>query len=273
MFQKSFSYLNKTNLISSLNRSTKFIKTNSINRSNCELIKLFSKSSTNFNLTDKNDHIYELDLANYGHNLKKEETNKQLSNNNKQLTLHQDDDYHVDLDPNSKRIEIDYIRTIQPQLPATFNLATYADHLDIIKHLVKLNVKLYEIERDRELTKFLLTLNFEKDVVPYLNFLIRCGLHKQDLGPFLTKNFKILQENLVNLDKRIAYYKKMKFTKKEILKMMLDYPELINYPINIVDAKLGYFQRDLKIKPIFVRKMLYSCPKILKTNKTHLEVM
>lgn len=181
--------------------------------------------------------------------------------------------FNFDLDPNSTVVERDYIRSVQPELPPTFNLATYANHLDIIKQLVKLEVNICYLERKREVAKYLITLDFDKHVVPYLNFLARCGLRRDDFGNFLTQNFKVLQDDLENLQKRYDYYLKMKFTKKQITEMMLLYPKLISYPIDCVDAKLGYFQRYLRLKPAFVRKMLYNCPIILKTDKVHLEVI
>lgn len=191
----------------------------------------------------------------------------QTDDQRNELTVYGDDDDHSVLNPNSTRMEREYIRTIRPELPPTFNLATYANQLDIIRQLVKLNVKLYEIEKNRDLTKYLISLDFDRDVIPYLNFLIRCGFRRRDLGDFLTSNFQILKQNLENLEKRYAYYLKMGFTKKEVLEMMIHYPRFISHPIDQVDAKLGYIEKYLKIKPGYVRKMLFNCSKILREDK------
>lgn len=298
MFNRSFACLARP----SLGRSVKL--TNSWSERIGQQTKSFSRSPASLQF-DKNDQfdknkIYELSHYEMGklseqmdQGLQVQQSQRNQSNrkqhyqvgltndrrnqlnrlNRSDLELEpQEDDELSYKHPNTKAIRRDYIKTIQPELPPTFNLATYANHLDIIKQLVKLGVSIRRLEEDRETAKYLITLNFDKDVVPHLNFLIRCGLQKGDLGDFLTRNFKILQENLENLQKRFDYYKKMKFAPKQIVEMMLYYPKFINHPIEQVDAKLGYLQRYLKLKPVFVRKMLYNCPYILKTNKTHLEV-
>ena len=274
MYHKSLSYLNWTrSTFTSLNKSTKLINSTQLNEHhlNFNQAKLLTNSSIKLNFVDSNsDKIYELKFPTYDSNKADNQLTK-LTNED-ELSILKQKNCGLDLDPNTEIMERDFIRSIQPELPATFNLATYANHLDIIKQLVKLNVELYKIERDRELTKYLIRLDFNKDCIPILNFLIRCGFKRSELGRFLTKNFRIFQENLENLDKRIAYYEKMKFTKKEILEMMIDYPELISYSIESVDAKLGYIQRYLQLKPIFIRKMLLNCPRILKIDNVDLDV-
>ena len=305
MFHRSFSCLTRP----SIGWSTKMTNGNWLERGG-QQIKSLSRSPASFHSVDKNDRfdknkVYELSHYEVGKlnerldgferlqnrrdqrnrpnqrqqypvalsNDRRNQLNR-LNRSNSQNTVDwpTETKLSVDKNPNSTVVERDYIRSIQPELPPTFNLATYANHLDIIKQLVKLGVNIRHLEEDREVAKYLISLDFDKNVVPYLHFLIRCGIKKDDLGYFLTSNFKILQENLENLQKRFDYYKKMKFTRKQIVEMMLFFPKLINYPIEFVDAKLGYFQRYLRLKPAFVRQMFYNCPAILKTDKTHLEV-
>ena len=295
MFHRSFFHLTRASLSCSVKLANgQWLK------SGGQQAKSFGRSSTSSQVVDQNDRsdrVYELKHYETGQPNDQLDRSDGMENWQKQnwplrrrhypmgltndrrnqlarlrRSNRQDTGLDIVLDPNSTVVERYFIKSIQPELPPTFNLATYANHLDIIKHLVKLGVNIQRLERDREVAKYLITLDFEKHVMPYLHFLVRCGLRRDDLGNFLTENFKVLQENLENLQKRYDYYRKMKFSKKQITEMMLVYPKMINYPIDIVDAKLGYLQRYLKLKPVFVRQMLYNCPSILKTDRVHLEV-
>lgn len=238
-------------LISSINKSTKL-----------RIINKFSRCSINYDKSLNQDKVYELSFPVV------EQSNQDQLTNKISVISWEDSN----LNPNSKSIDREYIETIRPDLPATFNLATYANHLDIIGHLVKLNVKVYKLEQNRDLAKFILTLDFDRDVKPYLRFLYECGLQREDFGDFLTDNFKILQEELENLEKRLEYYKRMKFTKKEIKSMIKKYPNMLNYPVDYVDDRLGYIQRSLRIKPKFIRQMMINYPQLLSVNKMAFDV-
>lgn len=58
---------------------------------------------------------------------------------------------------------------IAPELRPTFNFAYYANKSDVIQKLIDLGVDFHKIEQKKKLPTYLLKLDFEKDVKPYIS--------------------------------------------------------------------------------------------------------
>ena len=85
---------------------------------------------------------------------------------------------------------------ISPTIPLSFNLAAFANKSETIQMLIKLGVDLAYIEkRFTETAEWLLKLDFETDVKPYIRFLVDNGVKPTDLGYFITKNPWIFGQN------------------------------------------------------------------------------
>ncbi|XP_076291827.1 mitochondrial transcription termination factor 3 isoform X2 [Lasioglossum baleicum] len=136
---------------------------------------------------------------------------------------------------------------IGPYTNATFNFAKFADDSFTIQQLVKLGVELYKLEKDREVVEMFLSLDFDKDIKPYITFLKDCGVQPENLGRFITKNPKIFKEDMDDLRTRIRYLMAHNFT-----------PAMIQ---NIGTFKLnGYKIRNLTTK----------CPKLITYSMMHI---
>lgn len=118
----------------------------------------------------------------------------------------------------------------------------YVNKSDVLQQLVKLGVNLYQIEKDPEAMKFILTLKFEdiKDTIIYLKEL---GLETEQIGYAITKNPLLLQENLEDLKVRVNYLQYKKFTPEMITRIVENNPFWLTYRYSILFhyIKIQYF--------------------------------
>ncbi|KAG8441773.1 hypothetical protein GDO86_010811 [Hymenochirus boettgeri] len=144
-----------------------------------------------------------------------------------------------------------------PIPPASFTLQDYVDQSETLRKLVLLGVDLSKIEKRRNVANFLLKLDFERDVTKILLFLKDVGLEDELLGAFLTKNPFILTEDLENLQKRVSYLALKKFSKEGISRMVVKAPYLLNFSVERLDNRLGFFQKELGLSAEKVN--MYQC--------------
>ncbi|ELK08659.1 mTERF domain-containing protein 1, mitochondrial [Pteropus alecto] len=169
-----------------------------------------------------------------------------------------------------------------PLPPFTFTLRDYVDHSETLRKLVFLGVDLSKIEKHPDAANLLLRLDFEKDIKQILLFLKDLGIEDNQLGTFLTKNYAIFSEDLENLKTRVAYLQSKKFSKTDIAQMVRNAPFLLNFSVERLDNRLGFFQKELELnvekvyrlelgfKRNEIQHMITKIPKMLTANKRKL---
>ncbi|XP_067887653.1 transcription termination factor 3, mitochondrial [Heterodontus francisci] len=151
-----------------------------------------------------------------------------------------------------------------PLLPPTsFTLRDYVDRSETLTKLVLLGVDLSKLERRPNVANMLLRLDFDKDVKERLLFLKDVGVEDPLLGAFLTRNPFILTEDMENLQMRIQYLQSKKFSKGAISRMVSRAPYLLNFSVERLDNRLGFYQRELGLNVQKTRDLVTRLPKLL----------
>lgn len=150
-----------------------------------------------------------------------------------------------------------------PLPPASFTLQDYVDHSDTLQKLVLLGVDLSKIEKHPDAANLLLRLDFEKDIKQILLFLKDLGLEDNQLGAFLTKNYAIFSEDLENLKIRVAYLQSKNFSKADITQMVTNAPFLLNFSVERLDNRLGFYQKELELSVKKTRDLVVRLPRLL----------
>ncbi|XP_032981768.1 transcription termination factor 3, mitochondrial isoform X2 [Rhinolophus ferrumequinum] len=150
-----------------------------------------------------------------------------------------------------------------PLPPVSFTLRDYVDHSETLQKLVLLGVDLSKIEKHPDAANCLLRMDFEKDIKQILLFLKDLGIEDNQLGPFLTKNYAIFSEDLENLKTRVAYLQSKNFNKADITQMVRNAPFLLNFSVERLDNRLGFFQKELELSVKKIRDLVVRLPRLL----------
>lgn len=153
--------------------------------------------------------------------------------------------------------------TISPALQPTFNLAAYVNESYSLQQLVKLGVELYKFDDDPEVMKTILKLDFERDMKPYIQFLLDCGVPVEELGMFLTRNPMIFTIHMDDLITRINYLEYKKFNKEMITTIIRKHPKWLSQSTVDIDTSLGFFQTTFYLSGDDVRNMVVKLPKLI----------
>ncbi|XP_019485662.1 PREDICTED: transcription termination factor 3, mitochondrial [Hipposideros armiger] len=124
-------------------------------------------------------------------------------------------------------------------------------------------VDLSKIEKHPDAANRLLRMDFEKDIKQILLFLKDLGIEDNQLGPFLTKNYAIFSEDLENLKTRVAYLQSKNFSKADITQMVKNAPFLLNFSVERLDNRLGFFQKELELSVKKTRDLVVRLPRLL----------
>ncbi|KOC62676.1 mTERF domain-containing protein 1, mitochondrial [Habropoda laboriosa] len=152
---------------------------------------------------------------------------------------------------------------IVPELGPTYNFAKYADRSNTIQQLVKLGVELYKLERDRDVIEMILSLDFDKHMKPYIQFLHDCGVSSENLGNFITKNPYIFKEDMDDLYTRIRYLKAHNYTSEMIQVILTRHPPWLSFNTREIDTRLGHFQVTFELSGHDVRCLTVHSPKLI----------
>ncbi|XP_072928361.1 transcription termination factor 3, mitochondrial isoform X1 [Hemitrygon akajei] len=153
---------------------------------------------------------------------------------------------------------------VSPLLPPTsFTLRDYVDRSETLTKLVLLGVDLSKLERRPNVANMLLRLDFDRDVKERLLFLKDVGVKEDFLGAFLTRNPFVLTENIENLQKRVHYLQSQKFSKEAISRMVSAAPYLLNFSVERLDNRLGFYQKELRLSTQKTCDLVTRLPKLL----------
>lgn len=163
-----------------------------------------------------------------------------------------------------KEDQITFLEQLRPPAKRSFNLAAYVNDSRVLQELIKLGVSLYDIEQtDYAAAKHLPLLDFERDCVPYIQFLVDNGLRESNLGRFISEFPSIFQEHLDDLQTRINYYESKGFSKKMIAIALNKSSRIIAHETKYLDHKLGRLQITFCLPAPVVRRMATNHPEII----------
>lgn len=159
---------------------------------------------------------------------------------------------------------------IGPPLTPTFTFAKYANKSRTIQELVKLGVSLYKFESQEGMVQYILNLDFDQDVKPYVRFLHDCGVPADYLGEFITKNPHIFKQDMDDLHTRIRYLRAHNFNMPMIKIILCKNPNWLLFSTKDIDNRLGYFQSNFKLRGNEVRTLTVKAPKVITFKMVHL---
>ncbi|XP_066594197.1 transcription termination factor 3, mitochondrial [Prorops nasuta] len=163
------------------------------------------------------------------------------------------------------------VSDIGPYYTSTFNIAKYADISTTIQKLVDLGVKLYKYDHTN-IMNHLLNSDFDRDIKPYIKFLVDCGLPLDSLGEYISKCPFIFKEDLDDLHTRIRYLRAHNFSIDMIKVILSKNPGWIIFPTKFIDKRLGFFQKRFKLNGYQVRKVTVRHPKLITFKMEHIEI-
>ncbi|KAK3892633.1 hypothetical protein Pcinc_003522 [Petrolisthes cinctipes] len=159
--------------------------------------------------------------------------------------------------------DITQVDALAPELRPTFNLAAYVNKSVSLQQLVMLGVDLSKWDKMKGVANFILTMDFDTHMKPYITFLDDCGVMTDDLGGWLTINPYIMKEQLTNLKARLEYLSHMSFTKQQVARIISRNPRWLLYSTVQIDSRLGFYQRTFKLSGNEVRTLATREPRLI----------
>ena len=157
-----------------------------------------------------------------------------------------------------------------PNFLPTFNFAAYSNQSKLIQEYVKLGVKLYKVETNHDHMRALLTIDLDKELPIYIQFLYDCGIPANSLGDVITACPMILQEDLDDMKTRIRYLRAHKFTRDSIARIVTKNPTWLTWATKHIDERLGHYQNEFKLSGSEVRFLATKQPKLITYNMKHI---
>ncbi|XP_059607381.1 transcription termination factor 3, mitochondrial [Phlebotomus argentipes] len=156
-----------------------------------------------------------------------------------------------------------------PNLPPTFNFASYINKSPTLQQLLNLGVDLYSIEKRKGLPQFVLKLDFERDMKHVIQFLTDQGVPPDRLGHIITKNPLIFKEHCDDMAVRINYLESKRFSREQISWIVNKNPFWLMFSTQRIDRRLGYFQKTFELSGQEVRQMTCLCPRLVTYSMEH----
>jgi hypothetical protein len=153
--------------------------------------------------------------------------------------------------------------------PPTFNLAAYVNKSETLQKLVELKVNLNSFEKKKGQAKFILTLDFERDIKAHLLFLHDLNIPPEAYGDFITKNPFFFKNSIEDLETRVYYLRSKKFTPEQVQTIIMKDPFWLNFSTKRIDKRLGWFQKNFELTGDDVRFLATRYPRILTSHLMH----
>ncbi|KAG9509757.1 Transcription termination factor 3, mitochondrial [Fragariocoptes setiger] len=155
----------------------------------------------------------------------------------------------------------DFLESLRPPMGRSFNLAAYVNHSDTLKALVALRVSLYDIEKiGMSNAQYILGLDFQKDCIKHIQFLVDNGLKPDNLGRFITENPLIFSVSLEDLEIRLNYLQSKGFTPKMIAVILNKSPLFLTMNTKTIDHKLALLKLEFGLRDDKLRHMVVRDP-------------
>ncbi|XP_075211547.1 mitochondrial transcription termination factor 3 [Lycorma delicatula] len=169
------------------------------------------------------------------------------------------------------KLNVENVSDYAPAIVPSFNLAAYVNNSPTLQEFVKLGVKLYKLEKQKDVAELILKLDFE-DIKHYLTFLHDNGVTADQFGEFISRNPRIFNEDLANLQIRINYLSSKKFTSDMIARIITRNPEWLSVSTKDIDFRMGYFQLEFKLNGNEARYLAVKQPKLITYNLNHVRI-
>ena len=148
----------------------------------------------------------------------------------------------------------------------TFNIAKIVSESPSLQQMVDLGVDLSEWEeRDSngKNMEIALRINFEHDVKPRIQFMLRQGIDLEYHATIFTSNPSIFDVSLESMNQSIEYLKSKNFSPRGIKDILIgSYGRWLNFSLE-VDKKLGYFQKNFELSGQEVRRIAIAAPNLI----------
>ncbi|KAH8379764.1 hypothetical protein KR009_007008 [Drosophila setifemur] len=180
----------------------------------------------------------------------------------------QDDKESQATHESSKEVALDFGNR-EAHVPS-FNLAAYVNKSSTLQQLIHLGVNLHSIEKRKGLGQFVLRLDFEKNVKPYISFLVDQGISPDAFGRMFTKNPLLFKEDLDDLQTRVDYLKSKRFSDEARQRILTHNPYWLMFSTRRVDRRLGYFQKEFHLSGHDIRLLATREPNVITYNMEHL---
>jgi mTERF domain-containing protein len=182
--------------------------------------------------------------------------NNTTNNNNNPVNL---EDSEID---NIDSIE-DQIKSLRPAFrPFVYNLAYFVNESKVLQKFIEMGVEIQHWDKDREVCEFILKLDFDRDIAPYLIFLHDLGISPEGFAFIILKNPFLFKENLDNLKTRMKYLESKKFTKENISHIITKMPRWLSIPVEEIDRNLGWYQKEFQLSGAELREVIIGIPKL-----------
>ncbi|TKR72836.1 hypothetical protein L596_020230 [Steinernema carpocapsae] len=152
-------------------------------------------------------------------------------------------------------------------LPPTHarSLAAYVNYLPTLQNLVDLGVNLLEIDTTTVLGRHLVRMDWDKDVMPKLQWLRNeVGVKPQEMGAYLTRNPFFLIQDVHDLQTRVNYLQTKLFNKKQITKICTENRYWLNTDVKLTDSRLGWLQNQFELQGKEVRALIIKEPRVIQ---------
>ena len=123
-----------------------------------------------------------------------------------------------------------------------------------LKRLVDLGVPLHLWDTNNQLG-LAVKLDFDRDVAPIVRFLADVGIDPDDIGDVLGGNPGLFEEELEDLHTRVNYLTSKLFSRQQIVQLICGSPKWLSFPVALIDARLGFFQKTFGLIGQEVRDM------------------
>ena len=161
------------------------------------------------------------------------------------------------------REELDAIPINRP----TFNIAKIIEDCPSLQRLVDLGVDLsvwednYFSSQNMEIA---LRLNFDVDVKPIMLWMMDKGVDIKDLAEIFTKNPRIFNVPLDEMNNAVEYLNSKNFARSGIQEILIgSHGKWLNISTVDIDSRLGYFQRNFGLSGNEVRNLAIKDPKLI----------
>nr|CAG4652119.1 EOG090X0C5Y [Triops cancriformis] len=162
--------------------------------------------------------------------------------------------------------DADELENVAPQFVPTFNLASYVNKSPLLQEFVKLGVELHKWDKKPGVSNLILRKRFDEDIAPVLRFLVDNHVHPDSLGRVISKNPLIFREDQDSLQSRVEYLYSKRFTGEMVGSVLTKNPYWLNFSVERIDRRLGFFQTYFGLKGSEVRQLAVKNPKLITWN-------
>lgn len=168
----------------------------------------------------------------------------------------------IDVIRNDKCIDINTIKERKVVLPDVIDLADIVNDSPTLIKCLELGVNISKVHYKGMIDKFLL-MDFESDIKPYLLLFHDTRIPVEQWGEILSMCPYLFQHDVKSLKVRIDYLRSKKLKAVVIAEMIKKEPSFLCLPVERIDKKLGFIQKEFKLNGNEVRKVISEWPRVL----------